>query len=1288
MNKNLKITLSVDAKTGEVTAVRNSFDKLDRKVLKAQTALSSFHKSLLTIAGVTGAIYGLGKAVGFVVESGFEYNKAMDASRAKLTAMVSASKSYVTISGEAVDAMQRKKLVAAEVNDMMQILKTTNAQTAMGMSDLVDIYALAKPGMDKYKWAVKDQIEIVKLASNTASNFGMTAEELQSGIDDLAAGTWEASSGFGKMMKAIGVSKEEYKAAADKVAYLKEKMKETGAAQDTWAVAVSNFQVAWDTMAGQITQPVFSGIKQALKTVTLQMNTAGPDAMQVFSDALVSMVNGGISAVGTLIKWVSKLVAGFRIAYAGYKKLAGAARVWWNGSHAENAAKMEELKRDLEEAKKSGVGVTLVLSKIRSLKKDMKASDAGARLWAEADKDLEDIAAFDEKLQGVASSIKTITIPKGTISDTKEIVSETQKLAYKMSAAGDSSKKLTSNTKSHTKALKEAKKAAEAYAKGLKKAQDRLRDARLFNAGGDELVQIAKLGNELAGLGKYLKQSELAEIYEAEIAKMKQSTDSLADKLQEAFGIKNDSVFGHLFDNLLGSINAFGKAFGSGDPFSVANATGNLIGSSLDTLMPGLGTAVQTIGAMFSNTLSEAEIRAAAGRGEFESKGTQQIIDTLKKYQDPQLTATRQMLAHLESMDQNLLSALASSSSLNLSGSNFAPKTSSVLGGIISASTTELIGSGIKFYDQAVEGFVKGVEADKYEAIKKSSSILGIFHSEKIKEQTSKLPQSIAKQLGQAFQDGIDAAGTALDTLGLDTNAIEQKINEYVVNIGKVNLKDMSAEEQAKAINAALTEQLNNAVSGAINTIASPENISKLNSLRTTGEEYVQELVRIATEHETVRQQLALFGQTVQDFAASDTLVQAAGGLDRFKSAMDTFTKNFFSSAEQKQFMQQQLQYALQIHNVALPASKAQFRALVLETQQKIISVRATISTLKAEIAAKVAAGEMSLQVAYGELGAKGKIAQAHSNVIKGQISDNNVLIKSSHEAGKAAVSFGKSVHSSIQAMVTGVGQAAADGVEQSVDAVGGIDYSRITSPAIAAAQAELKNLEGLYGTLMSNMGDFAEYYNATGDSIAKTNNDAKSTEEKRVAKLKEAIDLINKEIKLRNALNRSIASMQDSVYGTFSQLMGKDIPKIVDNLYTAIADKNYEKVPGLFSDYAKKLEETANSKESYLRGIIGMNAAVQSVTRQDEMSLLDANIATSANTEEIVRLQRIATGIQADTKASTEKDNKLDRNIELLKELIALQKEANAQNAKGIEIQETQARDAVAAAYRAGGAA
>ena len=1107
-NKSLTITLKVDAKTGEVTAVRNAFDTLDKKVDRTNRTLLDTKRILSTVTTALGANELIRTADAF---------SALD-TRIKLV----------------THSLRERKAVEYE------LLQLSN-EARVPLTHTAELYAKLARSTQNLHYSHKELLGVTRNIAEALTISGDNAQSAQAALTQLgqglASGTLRGEELNSVMEQTprlaqaiadgLGISIGELRTVAAEGKLTSKAVVEAIRSQSDVLNAEFAQIAPTVSQSTSVAKNAFLSVVGAIDKATAASGTLAQgiaDAAKFAVDHTDALAQGflGIKLVFQILKqdffqivvWIDN---GIQSIGQGWNNLAAAMQNAWKaavdaigkmyydvvnyilGLVSSTVNKISSMLGGAFEfvgAKNPFKPVELSIGEYVSSLEEAKAETfalAGTD-WAKSklNESAKSVYTTYEKLRkGVHVTLQADRKAlDGFVKSTRPANTAAKKFRTTID-------KSAASLKRHKRTLIDAKKAADKYAEGLKRARERLREARLYNAGGEEMVQMAKLGDELASLGKYLKQSELAEIYEAEIKKMNRATDSLADRLQRALHIKNDDLFSELYTSMLDGIKGLGAALRSSDAIGIADAFGEMRLKAMDLVIPGLGEAVQAVASLFGHTLSEAQIKAAAGRTEFESKGTQQIVETLKKYQDPQLTATRQMLTHLESMDRNLLSALASSSALDLSGSNFVPKSTSVLGGFLSASTTELIGSGIKFYDQAVKGFVQGVNADKYEAIKKTSSILGIFHTEKIKETTSKLPLKIAKQIGQAFQDGIDAASTALDTIGLNTEAIREKINEYIVSIGKVNLKDLSPEEQVRAINAALTEQLNAAVGGAIAAIASPETIAKLNSLQRAGEEYVQSLVRIATEHETVRRQLALFGQTVTDFATSDALVQAAGGLDRFKSAMDTFVKNFFSEGEQKEFLSQQLQYALQVHNVALPASKAQFRALVLETQQKIINVKATISALKAEIAAKVAAGEMSLAAAYGELEAKGKIAKAQSNVVKIQIKNNNLLIRSSHEASKAAVGFGKSVHSAVNAMITGVATAAVEGTEQSVEDAGGIDYDRITSPAIEAAKKELANLEGLYATLMNNMGDFAEYYGGVGESVSSASSAAQSASEK-----------------------------------------------------------------------------------------------------------------------------------------------------------------------------------------------
>jgi hypothetical protein len=297
----------------ESIKVDNSFEDMDKSTKKLSSSFGGLKTKI--VAGVV-AFGAVAMAVKNLVNSSFAYNKSMEDSTAKLRAMISASKGYTTTAGEVVSATQRMVIINRDTVKTMELLEVANSETSMGMRELIDVYALMKPSMDSVNVSIKDQIQILKLVTNTASNFGLNAEELSNGIDDLATGTWDASSGFGKMAKSLGLTKEEVKNTTDLVGLLNEKMKETGAVQDTMSVAISNFGVAWDRMAGKVTEPIFEPVKKILKELTTVFNKTGPDAVQVFSDALIDMVNGGVSALAFLMKAINQVIGSMQIAYA------------------------------------------------------------------------------------------------------------------------------------------------------------------------------------------------------------------------------------------------------------------------------------------------------------------------------------------------------------------------------------------------------------------------------------------------------------------------------------------------------------------------------------------------------------------------------------------------------------------------------------------------------------------------------------------------------------------------------------------------------------------------------------------------------------------------------------------------------------------------------------------------------------------------------------------------------------------------------------------------------------
>ena len=285
-NRDMTITLRVNAQTGQLETVRDGLDDVDSSAGRASNSLATMGTRLLALAGATFGIYAIVNALKDLAVESWESNVGLDLASSKLLSLVSAGKAYVDTNGNMVSSVQRTNAVQIESAKILQMIRDVNSETALGITDLVQVYALAKPNMDRYNWALKDQIEIVKLVSNTASNFSMGANELSTGIDDLATGTWLANSAFGKMMKTMGISKAEYKLVGDKVSFLKEKLKETGQASDNYATALSNMAVEWDNVVSGMSATSFENAKGGLKALTEQLK----DSETVMASSIINYI--------------------------------------------------------------------------------------------------------------------------------------------------------------------------------------------------------------------------------------------------------------------------------------------------------------------------------------------------------------------------------------------------------------------------------------------------------------------------------------------------------------------------------------------------------------------------------------------------------------------------------------------------------------------------------------------------------------------------------------------------------------------------------------------------------------------------------------------------------------------------------------------------------------------------------------------------------------------------------------------------------------------------------------
>lgn len=215
----------------------------------------------------------------------------------------------------------------------------------------------------------------------------------------------------------------------------------------------------------------------------------------------------------------------------------------------------------------------------------------------------------------------------------------------------------------------------------------------------------------------------------------------------------------------------------------------------------------------------------------------------------------------------------------NIANSIFGGKTSVIDTGIVTSQSTlgELDKSGI-----AVNAYVD---------TKKSG---GWFSSDKYRTALSSLGSETGDQFTKIILGLRATIVAASDTLGLGGDAFAARLNTFVVNLGKISLKDLKGEELQKALEAAFSK---------LGDDMAKFGVGGLEKYQQVGEGYLETLARVANNYMQVSDVLAVLGKSFQvtglgAVALSENLIDAAGDLDALTSGTGFFVDNFLTEAE------------------------------------------------------------------------------------------------------------------------------------------------------------------------------------------------------------------------------------------------------------------------------------------------------------------------------------------------------------------------------------------------------
>lgn len=215
-----------------------------------------------------------------------------------------------------------------------------------------------------------------------------------------------------------------------------------------------------------------------------------------------------------------------------------------------------------------------------------------------------------------------------------------------------------------------------------------------------------------------------------------------------------------------------------------------------------------------------------------------------------------------------------------------------------------------------------GVTAQTYADITTSG---GWFRSDKNSTKTADLDAEANRQFTAiitAMATTVKQAGLLLGASGDD---FTKKLNSFVIDIGKISLKDLKGDDLQKALEAVFSK---------LGDQMAQYSITGLEQFQKVGEGYLETLVRVASDYAKVDASLQSIGKTFGDvglksIAARENLIELVGGIDQFQSKTADFSQNFLTKSQQQAPVLAYVTQQLDSMNLGWVHTREQFASVV-----------------------------------------------------------------------------------------------------------------------------------------------------------------------------------------------------------------------------------------------------------------------------------------------------------------------------------------------------------------------
>lgn len=338
------------------------------------------------------------------------------------------------------------------------------------------------------------------------------------------------------------------------------------------------------------------------------------------------------------------------------------------------------------------------------------------------------------------------------------------------------------------------------------------------------------------------------------------------------------------------------------------------------------------------------------------SDSIKRAIESLKEVDTVMLGYSRQMAASLSSIEDQIggfAALVLRTGDVNASqGVAEGFKTSGVgsilsnipiIGGLLGSlfgTKTKVVGSGLYGGAQSLGDILAGgFDASYYSDIQKKKKFFGITTSTKYRTQFADADAGLENQFTLILREFNDAILAAAGPLGLATDAIQQKLNGFVVNIGKIDLQGLTGEE--------IEEKLT-AVFGAAADQMAQAAFPGIERFQQVGEGLFETLVRVSSTVESVTSTLTMLGSSAS-LMSIDMKVALANqfeSLSDFTDAASSYFETYYTAAEQAAARTAQFTGVFESLGLAMPSTLAGFRALVEAQDLTTAAGQATYATL------------------------------------------------------------------------------------------------------------------------------------------------------------------------------------------------------------------------------------------------------------------------------------------------------------------------------------------------------